>query len=592
MSDKVLAIVQARMGSTRLPGKVLRDIAGKPLLWHILHRLGKCRRVDEIVVATSTHKDDDEIERYCGKCSVPVIRGDESNVLSRFEKAVAVVDPSLIIRVNADAPLIDPAFIDHMITPVQAGDADTAFGPAGVPCAHDGVDPISRKAFDRLVAKASDDPVAQEHVTGFLKANPSFSRIANLDIEPALQVDGIRLSIDTQADVRLIEQLYIRSGAPAGDLDLREALALLQADPSLRAINSHVRQKSVAQESGLVVMRCDGGPDIGFGHVMRSLAVARALRDVQGLGVIFAMRPDGPANRRVVEDGFEVETWPENQTEENWLRGILRDKRPRAVVLDIRTGLSRPSLHRLKQDVDLTVLLDDGSPRRLAADMVVYPPVPQVQDLDWIGFTGEKQVGWEWIILPHASELAPTRTQNNTVPKVLVTMGGSDPLKLTWDVACLLREMRTEVDPVFVIGPGFGDADLLHKRLNGLLPSARVLRQPKSLADVYAEVDFAITMYGVTAQELAAAGVPSAYICLDDDHCDSARSLTERGVGVTLGLGDDFDATHVAKELSSLLADPDERALMSKRGPRLIDGKGADRLAAKIVERLAKRAAA
>ena len=592
MSGKVLAIVQARMGSTRLPGKVLRNIAGEPLLWHILHRLEKCQRIDEIIVATSVCEDDDAIERYCRENCVSVIRGDEANVLSRFEKAVASVDPSLIIRVNADAPLIDPAFIDHMVETVQANDADTAFGPTGIPCAHDGVDPISRRAFDRLVAEASEDPIAKEHVTGFLKANPSFCTITELDIEPAFQVDGVRLSIDTQADVQLIEQLYTRTGASAGELNLREALALLQADPSLQAINSHVRQKSVVQESGVVVMRCDGGADIGFGHVMRSLAVARALRDLQGLGVVFAMQKDGAANRRVSEEGFEVKIWPERMTEEDWLESVLQETHPRAIVFDIRTGLNRASLKRLKRNVQLTVLLDDGSPRRLEADLVVYPPVPQVQDLDWIGFNGEKQVGWEWIILPNVNKQKRTTEVDGARRRVLVTMGGSDPLKLTWDVACLLRDMRPEVDPLFVIGPGFTEPDLLNKRLENLFPSAEILRQPKSLADVYGTVDFAITMYGVTAQELAAAGVPSAYICLDEDHCYSARSLTDRGVGITLGLGDDFDATRVGQELSAILGDMEERTLMGKRGPRLIDGMGADRLAAKIVQRLAKRAAA
>ena len=592
MSETVLAIIQARMGSTRLPGKVLRDIVGKPLLWHILHRLQQCKRIDRIMVATSTQDEDGAIEKFCAELGVSVIRGDEANVLSRFDKAVSIADPSLIVRVNADAPLIDPAFIDHMVQTVLDNDADTAFGPDGVPCAHDGVDPISRRAFDRLVAEASDDPVATEHVTGYLKANPSFCKIATLHIDPALQVEGMRLSVDTQADVQLIERLYARSGAPVGNLDLKKALALLQADPDLQAINSHVRQKTVSQESGVVVMRCDGGPDTGFGHVMRSLAVAKALRDAQGLGVIFAMKPDKAATRRVAEEGFEIDTWPGNTSEEDWLQAVLRETCPRAIVYDIRTGLSRASLQRLKSDVELTVLLDDGSPRRLAADVVVYPPVPQVQDLDWIGFKGEKHVGWEWIILPNVVKRKRTTTGSGGCHKVLVTMGGADPLKLTWDVASMLRTVQPAVDPIFVIGPGFGEVDLLHKRLTGLFPSAQIMQQPKSLADVYATVDFAITMYGVTAQELAAAGVPSAYICLDEDHCYSARSLTERGVGITLGLGDDFDANRVSQVLSSILADPEECALMSKRGPRLIDGAGAERLAAKIVERLAKRAAA
>lgn len=587
-----IAIVQARMGSTRLPGKMFLPIWGEALIWHVIHRLRQCELVDRIVVATTFSTADDRIEEFCRDAGVPVVRGPEENVLARFAIAVNKFDPAVIIRVNGDAPLIDPSLVDQLIKAMLDGDAESACGRHGMPCIHDGVDLIGRKSFDRLVEDHADDPVAQEHVTGYLKKDPSFAKTIEIDIEEALQFAGARLSIDTQADIEFIEALYGRLGAPVGTLDLRDVVTLLRANPELCQINSHVRQKQLDQRGGRVLFRCDGGHDIGFGHVMRSLAIARALRDKQGYGVVFAMAADSPANVRVTAERFAVEIWPENTKEEDWIEGLCRRYEPDAVIYDIRTGLSRHSLQKVKLPGQLTVLVDDGSPRRMAGDIVVYPPVQQVDDLDWVDFKGTKLVGWDWTILPERASPPQDDRSFSEAKRLLVSMGGSDPLNLTWDVACHLKSADTEVTPVFVIGPGFGEPDLLEKRLRNLWPDAEIVREVPTLSDLFSEVNAALTMYGVTAQELAAAGVPAFYVCLDHDHSYSARSLAGRGIGIDLGLADDIDWNAACQKIAAVLRDEAELRLMSKRGPRIIDGHGATRLASLIAQKLKHRAAA
>lgn len=592
MAEGTLAIVQARMGSSRLPGKVLRNVGGRPLIWHTLHRIGKCKLVDKIAVATSTAKSDDAVATYCDERNVMVVRGPEEDVLARFDLVVQKTDPSLIVRVNADAPLIDPVFVDHMIRTVIDEGADTVFGPPGTPCIHDGVDPISRDAFDRLVSSKGDDLVAREHVTGYFKKDPAFGKIATLTVERDLQLDGARLSVDTHADIDFIETLYRKSKAPIGDLDLRQVVSMLRDDRNLTKINAHVRQKTIDQSSGVVLVRCDGGHSIGFGHVTRSLAVARALRDQQGLGVRFAMANDENAIDRVAADGFPVDVWPSGEKEEAWLAGLATAHHPCCIIYDIRTGLKREAVGRLKSLTPLTVLVDDGSPRRLEGDIVVYPPVQQVEDLDWIGFSGTKRVGWEWIILPTVDKRTRKSFSPSQKRKILVTMGGADPLHLTWEIACLLADMRDQVEPIFVIGPGVDQPALLERRLSALWPEAEISCRPNSLSELFEKTDLALTMYGVTAQELAAAGVPAIYVCLDEDHFYSARSLTDRGVGITLGLGDEIDWRRAADAIKSVLSDATELSLMAKRGPRMVDGQGAERLAELIAQRLKARVAA
>jgi spore coat polysaccharide biosynthesis protein SpsF len=230
---QVVAIIQARMGSTRLPGKVLLSLAGKPLLWHTIHRLQKCKSLNAIVIATSTLAQNDAIAAFAEAEGTPFYRGPEEDVLARLAGCASAFEADVVVRVNADAPLIDPALIDKLVERLIAADADYVMPPPGAPCFHDGVDPMSRRVLDMLMRVAHDDRLAREHVAGFLKAHRGFGRIAFIDVEPALAVAGPRLSIDTPEDLAFFEQLYRRFGAPAGELDLRAVAALYAAEGKL-----------------------------------------------------------------------------------------------------------------------------------------------------------------------------------------------------------------------------------------------------------------------------------------------------------------------------------------------------------------------
>ena len=239
----VVAIVQARMGSTRLPGKVLKPVAGKPLLWHVLYRLMRCETLDWIVVATSDNTRDDAIEAFCRNEKIDVVRGPENNVLERFKLAAEQTEADVIVRVSADAPFIDAQFVDHLVTSLIAAGGDYVLVEPGAPCAHEGVDPFSRRALDKLVAEAADDPVAREHVSGYFKAHPDFVRIVHAAPDPRLARKGGRLTIDTPDDLAFIEAIHERLQVKAGEASLADLLLLLEREPRLGQMNAHVRQK-------------------------------------------------------------------------------------------------------------------------------------------------------------------------------------------------------------------------------------------------------------------------------------------------------------------------------------------------------------
>lgn len=158
-----------------------------------------------------------------------------------------------------------------------------------------------------------------------------------------------------------------------------------------------------------VLMRCDGSPDIGLGHIVRCLALADELHEVHSCRISFAMRTGTPGIRMVEKKGYQVLTPPEGDQSfdyRKWLNECVRKVDARVIVLDVRDGLSRVVVEELRNKGILVVTIDDPEDKRLEADLAFYPPVPQVKRIDWTDFSRELYAGWEWVILRKEFSLA------------------------------------------------------------------------------------------------------------------------------------------------------------------------------------------
>jgi spore coat polysaccharide biosynthesis protein SpsF len=584
---RIVAVIQARMGSTRLPGKVLKPIAGQPLLWHIVHRLRRSQFIEQVAIATSVNPLDDAIVEWCRANDVPVVRGPEDNVLARFARAAELLDADIIVRVSADVPFIDAGFVDHLIENLIEQNADYVLLEDGAVTAHEGVDPFTRRGLDRLMMDAADDPAAREHVTGYFKLHPDFVPIARAREYPALARQGARLTIDTPDDLAFIETLHARMAAKAGEASLADLLMLLDREPNLRSMNAHVKQKPIAARGGLALIRCDGGGKFGYGHVKRMIALARALRDREGIGALFAVNGSEDALLPIKHAGFEaalVASGPET------LSIMMKAHSPDLLICDLREGLDRADIETLSAQVNLAVCVDDGSARRLACDLAYYPPVPQALALNWSGSHCAPHIGWAWALLGTTRNPAALRVHASQ-PTLLVTMGGTDPLGLTLRAAKALVKLDPVFRARFVIGPGVPQPKALARQIANLCSNFETLEGADDLAPEYAAADLALCAFGVTAYELAAYGVPAIYLGLTEDHAQSACAFEAAGIGVSLGVAEHVSNDDIATVVWTLLNDAATREDMRAAGMKHIDGQGAERIAASIVQALAAKRA-
>ena len=334
-----------------------------------------------------------------------------------------------------------------------------------------------------------------------------------------------------------------------------------------------------------VLFRCDGSPEIGLGHVVRCLALADEFREAHGCRIAFAMRHSPLGFEMVLEKGYPVLTSRDDGQFFNyaqWLEEAIGNADAQALVLDVRDDLPRAAVEALRDQGVFIVTLDDPSERRLAADLAFYPPVPQVQKLDWTGFTGQLYVGWEWVVLRREFAQRPPRVPHER-PVVLVTMGGSDPAGLTLKIVEALDLLDEDFETVVVLGPGF----CFHEALGDLLAKTRrhfdVRQNVTDMRSLMAQADLAVASFGVTAYELAAMGVPAIYLCLTPDHAESASIFDSIGAAVSAGIHSTISAEFLALLVAELIRDPARRGNMSREARTAVDGLGTRRVCARIV---------
>jgi spore coat polysaccharide biosynthesis protein SpsF len=235
---KVVAIIQARMGSTRLPGKVLKDLGGKTVLGRVVERLQRCKAIDEVLVATTDRATDDAITAECRKISAAVSRGDQDDVLDRYFRAAQLTKADVVVRITSDCPMIDPEVTDKTVAaflqakPDYASNVMTRTYPRGLD-----TEVFSFDALGRAWQHAHK-PYEREHVTPHIFENPSTFKLLSVTCEA--DHSDHRWTVDTQEDLDFVQAVY--SKLPE-EFSWKDVLELVVREPELEDLNRSVRQK-------------------------------------------------------------------------------------------------------------------------------------------------------------------------------------------------------------------------------------------------------------------------------------------------------------------------------------------------------------
>jgi spore coat polysaccharide biosynthesis protein SpsF len=238
---KTVAIIQARLGSTRLPRKVLLPLAGRPMLAHVIERVRRATRVDEVLVATTTNEADAEIVGLCEELDCPSFRGDEQDVLDRYFQAAKARDASNVVRVTSDCPVIDPAIIDDVLGALADTGADYASNIAPRRTFPRGLDTeaFTFATLERCWREATE-PSSREHVTAFIYRHSEFFSLEC--VTHFKDCSAHRWTVDTPEDYALVERVYRHFGH--NRFLWQDVLALLELHPDWANLNADIQQKT------------------------------------------------------------------------------------------------------------------------------------------------------------------------------------------------------------------------------------------------------------------------------------------------------------------------------------------------------------
>jgi spore coat polysaccharide biosynthesis protein SpsF len=248
MNFKVVIIVQARMGSTRLPGKHLKQILGRPMLSFLIERLRRVKKAQEIIIATTDQLIDEKIIKVCKEEKVNYFRGDEENVLDRYYQTAKKFKAKIIVRITADCPLIDPEIIDRTINVFL--DNYPKFDYVSNSLNHTfprGMD-VEVFSFESLkkVVKWGMSSEEKEHVTPYYYRHPEKFSLENVENEKNLS--SFRLTVDTPEDFFLISKIIQELYPLNPNFTLVDILNLLAKHPDWLVINSKVQQKKLMEK--------------------------------------------------------------------------------------------------------------------------------------------------------------------------------------------------------------------------------------------------------------------------------------------------------------------------------------------------------
>jgi spore coat polysaccharide biosynthesis protein SpsF len=245
---RVVAVIQARMGSSRLPGKILLDIKGFPMLARVVERVSRAETIDEVAVATTEDREDDVVAQFCQDRGYTCIRGKNHDVLDRYMKAARETNAEIIVRITADCPLMDPDVIDRTVETFLSAYPEAQFGtnrglnriertyPIGMD-----VEVMTFEAL-KLASHEAKEPYQREHVTPFLYETSG--RFQKTSIDAGGEYGDQRWAVDTPEDLKFVREVYARF-AGREDFHFEDVISLLESEPALLEINAQIKQKDM-----------------------------------------------------------------------------------------------------------------------------------------------------------------------------------------------------------------------------------------------------------------------------------------------------------------------------------------------------------
>ncbi|MDY0883191.1 UDP-2,4-diacetamido-2,4,6-trideoxy-beta-L-altropyranose hydrolase [Dongia soli] len=583
---RTAVIIQARNGSTRLPGKVLGALGGRTVLEHVLTRCRAIHGVDTVVCATTDKASDDPVAAEATRLGFEVFRGDESDVLSRYLGAARHVDADIIMRVTADCPLIDPAICAAVLRLRHETDADYASNnmprsfPHGLDC-----EAFTRVALEEA-ARVTTDVYDREHVTPWLRRHPSLTR-ANLT-GPGWPATSYRWTLDYPDDQAFLSAVF-NQATEAQLADMQSVLSLLSEHPDFSRLNTKRTVTSPVGDRPVAIFRFDADRRIGIGHAMRCATLSSRLEEF-GWRSYWAIQPETATflGSRLPEGmGIVV---PAAGPAEQIAAIEAAAGHAELLVLD-HYDLTAAFATAARQIVSRIVTIDDFADRPLDADLVVNSTPGITADRYDTLLRRPAPVLIGGMAAPLREQFALARSTilqqrpTGSIHRVLISFGGVDSLNATPLALNIVAKCLPDAIIDVVLGGNAPHIEEVALQVQCLAKTGRqiqLLRDVADMAGLMVQADLCIGAPGTTTWERGCLAKPSILIGIAENQRRNAEIVAQSGAGIICGFlttnGREEVSQRIQDALSGIIAEPNRLFAMSEQARTLCDGRGVDRI--------------
>jgi UDP-2,4-diacetamido-2,4,6-trideoxy-beta-L-altropyranose hydrolase len=576
-------IVQARLGSTRLPGKIMQEIGGRTVLAHDIGRLKAVHGADHVVIATTDKDSDTPVAEAALAYGAQVFRGDEADVLSRYLGAARMVDADIVMRVTSDCPLIDPDLCAAVLKLRAEASADYAANnmprlfPHGLDC-----EAFTRAALERAAAEATD-PYDREHVTPWLRRVPGLHRV-NL-VGPGWPANQQRWTLDFPEDLDFFKALFAE--LPQNPIpSWQEALSFIGQRPSLSDANARHRAKSTMagdREAPIAVFHFAANAIIGSGHAMRCNTLQSRL-EAMGWRCHWAL------------DAVSTDFLRNTISPDALIALSAADSLGRAQEIAAAIGhcdvlvidhydVAQEFATAMRAHARQIVYLDDLANRAMDADLIVNP-TPGFSADDYSKLNARPArclLGPDAALLRQqfAARRARMPAPDHPLQRILVAFGGVDPLNGTGlALEILARRPQYQID--VVLGGGAPHLAAVKAQVAAQPEQFRLLTDVADMAGTMVVADLVIGAPGISTWERGCLGLPSLLVGIAENQRANAAIVESAGAGIVAGFLTDEDRASVGQRLADALdglaAAPTRRREMALAAAGLCDGRGTQRV--------------
>ncbi len=579
-SPPIVAIIIARLTSSRLPGKQLRLIAGKPMIYHVIARLKKVAGLDKIVLATASKRENQALADYVGQFDIPTyFDDDENDVTGRIARAANRFEAENIVTVSGDCPLIEPAFLEKGIRLLTENNADYIFlNKKKYKCLHEGIG-FFRNSLWQALDKHSTTWFHKEHPGSVLPEIESQFQGVEIIPKPQFRRNDFRLSVDTASDLEFMNFVFDNCEQNDEIVELADVVSLVDEKPFVKNINGHVHQKGLTEKSNKVTIVTQADEKVGMGHLARSMALARELKESQAINVNFYVNDNPGANQLLERQGFSTSVWKSLDDLSEKLRSGVQQVD--GAVFDLKASCCDDLLEKTGRLDTCSMLVDYVPSDASLGDLFILPTVSFDYENKASHFAKKKILtGKNHLLLNR--KISWLRERDDSREGVLVTAGGSG--LLSDELFSALSTLSRHEKIIFLAGP-FADESFFHQKTNAHnFKKYEVIFNPPDVFDVYSKSKLALCTFGVTTYELIALGVPTVVVkTVTADDVELVESLAQSDVCINL-LDQANSPEAVTATLESLLQNSERLTELSLNSKKFIDGLGVQRVGVAIKE--------